>query len=174
MKGILCYKDATHCGLFAFNDASGVLDSYRIDPINKIYYIVNEHLTVAEFRSTIDDEFEIESGEVAGLEWVNSVKGHIAEVEDSVVIDSLKPTVIYLNGQLLPSFPTTGSYDMTIVDNSIVLTERIYEYADMHLIGNATAVSLTANTLTKFAIPMTVGKKRRNYDFNRKYKFNYY
>lgn len=158
VKGILCYKDNAHCGLFVFNDTGSAIDSYQIDPVNKKYIIVNEHLTAAEFRSAIDDEFETESGEVADLEWVNSVKDHITEVEDSIVIDNLKPTVIYLNGKIFPSFPTTGSYDMTIVDNAIVLTERIYENAEMHLTDNATAVALTANTLTKFEIPMTDGK----------------
>lgn len=64
-----------------------------------------------------------------------------------------------LNNAKFPASNPSGTepYDLTIANNIYSFRERIYEYANMYLSNNATAVSLTADTLTKFAIPMTGG-----------------
>lgn len=65
-----------------------------------------------------------------------------------------------LNNATFPETNPSGTepYDLTIANGIYSFRERIYEYANMYLSNNATAVSLTADTLTKFAIPMTSGE----------------
>ena len=66
--------------------------------------------------------------------------------------------VVAINNKVLATYPSsTGRFDSTVIDGVLSYSERIYEYANMYLSNNATAVSLTADTLTKFAIPMTGG-----------------
>lgn len=62
VQGILVYSDASHCGLFGFNSTSGNMEEYQIDPVNKTYTQVYEHLTVEELRQVCGDAISGGSG----------------------------------------------------------------------------------------------------------------
>lgn len=84
-NGILCFKDNSHCGFFAFTYASPFINSYRIDPVAKKYTLIKEHLTTEEFRRTLNDEIEGEG--VGDNDWVNKMKDKIDYDETNKTVE---------------------------------------------------------------------------------------
>lgn len=61
VHGLFIYTD-TKCGLFAFQDEFNNMEAIKIDPVNKNFEYVHEHLSATEFRSTLDDVANAGSG----------------------------------------------------------------------------------------------------------------
>jgi len=99
VTGILVYTDSSHCGLFAFNSTSGNLREFSINPINKTYNEIYEHLTVEELRQVCGDKISggDGSGDSGGTKlYRHSVNFYDTEFNDygSVKIILTTPTPI--------------------------------------------------------------------------------
>lgn len=88
VEGILVYTDSDHCGLFAFDANSGVMSEFKIDPVNKLYWQLYEHLTVEELRQVCGDR-------VADVEIDDDVPNYfeVSNIQNisKAILDELKP-----------------------------------------------------------------------------------
>jgi len=77
VSGILCYKDASNCGLFVVNGGQEVMQSIEIHPSTLTYEYKYEHLSATEFRSIVDDHLEVSP---SGTDtWTKKIKDHISQ-----------------------------------------------------------------------------------------------
>jgi hypothetical protein len=59
VHGLWIYTN-TKCGLFAFQNGFNEMQAVKIDTVNKNYEYVYQHLSVTEFRSTLDDMADLD------------------------------------------------------------------------------------------------------------------
>lgn len=74
VHGLWIYTD-TKCGLFTFQNGFDEMQSIRIDTVNKNYEYVYQHLSVTEFRSTLDESIETQGGEATP--WEKELKPNL-------------------------------------------------------------------------------------------------
>lgn len=76
----------TKCGLFAFQNGFDEMQAIRIDTVNKNYEYVYQHLSVTEFRSTLDDCIELKISDVTDEHIKNVIENNkLSKVESNFV-----------------------------------------------------------------------------------------
>lgn len=100
----------TKCGLFAFQNGFNEMQAIRIDTVNKNYEYIYQHLSVAEFRSTLDECMEAQGGEATP--WEKDLKPNLYydKANDDIVV---KKSLVDANGNAI----IPNAYTKTESDN---------------------------------------------------------